>query len=348
MLKVANKFIGKGAPVFVVAEMSANHHQNLDVIIELIKRASDAGADGFKICTLTADTMTIDSDLPEFVINNGSPWDGRRLYDLYQETLFPYEWHAPIFEKCREVGLVCFSTPYDVSAANYLLQFDPPLYKIASFEIFDTPLIKHVASFGKPMVISTGLAGSQDIEAAVQACREVGNNQIILLKCTSAYPAPYKDINLKTLPDMSVKFDTEVGVSDHTLGDEVALASVALGGCFIEKHFTLKRSAGGPDASFSIEPHELEQLVRRVRTTESLLGDVTYELPESASKSLVFARSLFFVKDLKAGDLITAEHIKSIRPGHGLKPSHFDSIVGKRVRVDIRRGTPTSMDLIDE
>lgn len=348
MIKVENKYLGDGAPVFVVAEMSANHLHSLDTALSLVDAAASAGADAFKIQTLTADTMTIDCDTDYFVIKNGSPWDGRKLFDLYTETPFPYEWHAPVFERCRKHGLVCFSTPYDVTAADFLRQFEPAMYKISSFEIFDTPLIRHVASFGKPVVLSTGVAGLDDIYAAVKACKEAGNDQIILLKCTSAYPAPLEHINLKTMVDMVKKFDVLVGISDHTLGDEAALASVALGGSFVEKHLTLNRAAGGPDASFSVEPHEFAELVARVRNTEILLGEVSYEVPASAKKNQIFGRSLFFVKDIKAGELVTNEHIRSIRPGHGLKPSLLESILGRKVRFDICRGTPTTMDMFYE
>ena len=340
--------MGAGAPVFIVAEMSANHLHSIDKALELVDQAAAAGADGFKIQTLTPETMTIDCDNEYFVINSGTPWDGRKLIDLYSETPFPYEWHERIFERCRQKGLICFSTPYDISAANFLRQFDLPMYKIASFEIFDTPLIRHVASFGKPMVISTGMADYDDIKAAVHACRSVGNEQIVLLKCTSAYPAPLEEINLLTMAHMRKEFDVMVGVSDHTLGNEVSLASVALGGCFIEKHFTLARSFGGPDADFSIEPTELAELVQLVRNTEKLLGTVNYSVTEKARGNKIFARSLFFVSDIKAGERVTDSHIRSIRPGFGLKPSAIDQVIGKRVKMDIARGTPTSWDQFDE
>ena len=323
------KKMGNSYSVFIVAEMSANHLHSLDTALELVDRAAEAGANGFKIQTLTPETMTIDCDNEFFTINSGTPWDGRKLIDLYTETPLPYEWHAPIFERCSENGLVCFSTPYDISAADFLQQFDPPMYKIASFEIFDTPLIRHVASFGKPMVLSTGIAEYEDIKAAVEACRSVGNDQIVLLKCTSAYPAPLEEINLLTMQDMQAEFEVMVGVSDHTLTDEVSLASVALGGCFIEKHFTLDRSMGGPDAAF-------------------LLGKVEYAVTRKAKENRVFARSLFFVKDIKAGERILPTHIRSIRPGFGLKPSVIDQVLGRRVKIDILRGTPTSWDQFDD
>lgn len=348
MIEVEGKRIGHGAPVFVVAEMSANHLHSLEIALELVDKAADAGADGFKIQTLTPESMTIDCDNQYFLINSGTPWDGRKLIDLYSETPFPYEWHSPIFDRCRQRGLLCFSTPYDISAADFLKQFDPPMYKISSFEIFDTPLIRHVASFGKPMVISTGIAEYEDIRAAVDACRSVGNEQILLLKCTSAYPAPLEEINLLTLSHMRSEFGVEVGVSDHTLDNEVSLSSVALGGVFIEKHFTLSRSLGGPDASFSIEPNELKELVRLVRNTEKLLGNVNYSVTSKAKSNKVFARSLFFVTNIKAGERVTESHIRSIRPGFGLKPSCLDQVLGKRVKVDIARGTPTSLDQFDE
>jgi pseudaminic acid synthase len=347
-INLNGKYIGPGSPAFIVAEMSANHLHSLDNALKLVEAAAAAGADAFKIQTLTPETMTIDCDNEYFVINNGTPWDGRKLIDLYNETPFPYDWHGPVFERCKKLGLFCFSTPYDVSAANFLQQFDPPMYKIASFEIFDTPYIRHVASFGKPMVISTGMAEFEDIEAAVTACQDAGNDQIVLLKCTSAYPAPLVEINLKTMVDIADKFNVMVGVSDHTLGHEVSLASIALGGCFIEKHFTLARSMGGPDAAFSIEPDELGELVRLVRNTEKLVGRVDYSITEKAKSNRIFARSLFFVKDIKTGEIVTDRHIRSIRPGYGLKPSTIDRVIGRTVNRDITRGTPTSWDQFDE
>ncbi|MDT8993099.1 pseudaminic acid synthase [Curvibacter sp. APW13] len=348
MIEIQGKRMGAGAPVFIVAEMSANHLHSLDKALELVDQAAAAGADGFKIQTLTPEAMTIDCDNEYFVINSGTPWDGKKLIDLYSETPFPYEWHAPIFERCSHKGLICFSTPYDISAADFLRQFDPPMYKIASFEIFDTPLIRHVASFGKPMVISTGMAEYDDIKAAVHACRSVGNENVLLLKCTSAYPAPLEEINLLTMAHMQKEFGVMVGVSDHTLGHEVSLASVTLGGCFIEKHFTLDRALGGPDASFSIEPGELTELVDLVRNTERLLGKIDYSVTEKAKANKIFARSLFFVNGIKAGERVTPHHIRSIRPGFGLKPSEIDQVLGKRVKRDIARGTPTSWDQFDE
>ena len=347
MIKIGNKFIGNTAPVFIVAEMSANHMRDLSVVLRLIKEAAKAGADAFKIQTLTPDTMTIDCDNEYFQISNGTPWDGKSLIELYQETPLPYEWHGPIFDACRAEGLICFSTPYDVSAANFLKQFEPELYKISSFEIFDTPLIQHIAGFGKPMVISTGIAEMDDIENALAACHSVGNRDVIFLKCTSAYPAPLHEINLRTMKDMAERFDVLVGVSDHTLEPETSLASIALGGCFIEKHFTLDRKLGGPDASFSIEPPEFASLVRMVRNTEKILGQVEYRITEQARKNRIFSRSLFVVKDIKKGELITAENVRSIRPGYGLKPSAISKILGKNVNKNVVRGTPVSWDFID-
>lgn len=347
-IKLNEKSIGAGSPALIVAEMSANHLHRLDIALKMVEAAASAGADAFKIQTLTPETMTIDCDNEYFTINCGTPWDGRKLIDLYSETPFPYDWHAPVFEKCKKLGLLCFSTPYDITSADFLRQFDPPMYKIASFEIFDTPFIQHVASFGKPMVISTGMADFEDIKAAVNACQEAGNDQIVLLKCTSAYPAPLDEINLKIMVDIANKFNVMVGVSDHTLGHEVSLASVALGGCFIEKHFTLARSLGGPDATFSIEPDELSELVRLVRNTEKLMGTVDYSVTEKVKSNRIFARSLFFIKNIKAGERVTDEHIRSIRPGYGLKPSAIDKVIGRRVNQDITRGTPTSWDQFDE
>jgi len=346
MIRIGNREVGHGNPTFIVAEMSANHLKNLDIALQLVEEAANCGVDAFKIQTLTPDTMTIDCENDYFIIKSGTPWDGRKLYDLYSETPLPYEWHEPIFQRCRELGLICFSTPYDITAADFLEQFTPEAFKIASFEIFDTNLIRHVARFGKPMIISTGMANIDDISDAVAACHDVGNTQVILLKCTSAYPAPLEEINLYTLPDIEKQFGTLTGISDHSLFHEVAIASVALGSCLIEKHFTLGRHLGGPDAGFSLEPGEFADLVTKIRNTEKLLGHVNYSLTPKAKANLVFARSLFFVRDLKAGEVITAEHVRSIRPGYGLKPKMLDKILGRKAKENISRGTPCSWELI--
>ena len=347
-LKISDKIIGLGQPNFIIAELSANHLHDLDTALGVVKAAAKAGVDGFKIQTLTPDTMTIDCNNKYFTISSGTPWDGRTLYDLYRETPLPYEWHKPIFDECKKFGLICFSTPYDISALEFLEQFNPAAYKIASFEIFDLHLIRETAKKMKPMIISTGVADIDDISLAVRACHEVGNKQVVLLKCTSAYPAPLNEINLMTMKNMAETFGTLVGVSDHTLGHEVALASVSLGGSVIEKHVTLSRAMGGPDAKFSLEPTELTELVRLVRNTELLLGKVDYKPTEKAQGNIVFARSLFIVKDVMAGETITEQHLRSIRPGYGLKPKYYDEILGKKAVKNIKRGTPCTWGLFTD
>lgn len=347
-LKISDRMIGTGCPNFIIAELSANHLHNIDVALDIVRESAKACVDALKIQTLTPDTMTIDCDNEYFIINSGTPWDGRTLYDLYRETPLPYEWHQAIFDECKKYGLVCFSTPYDVSALDFLDQFNPAAYKIASFEIFDLKLIKEVAKRMKPVIISTGVADIEDIALAVRACQAVGNNQIILLKCTSAYPAPLNEVNLKTMQNMSDTFGTLVGVSDHTLGHEVALASIPLGGCVIEKHVTLSRDMGGPDAKFSLEPNELKELVNLVRNTELILGKVDYKPTTKAQDNIIFSRSLFIVKDIAAGEKVTEEHIRSIRPGYGLKPKYYDDIIGKKATVDLKRGTPCQWGMFSE
>lgn len=347
-LKISDKMVGAGCPNFIIAELSANHLNNLDTALEIVRAAAKVGVDGFKIQTLTPDTMTIDCDNEYFEINGGTPWDGRTLYDLYRETSLPYEWHKPIFDECNKLSLICFSTPYDISSLDFLEQFSPPVYKIASYEIFDTRLLRETAKKMKPIIISTGVSSIDDISLAVRTCQEVGNDQIILLKCTSVYPAPLNEINLVTMKNMADTFGTLVGVSDHTLGHEVALASVALGGSVIEKHVTLSRAMGGPDAQFSLEPHEFENLVKQVRNTELLLGKVDYEPTEKAKKSKGFSRSLFIVKDVLAGEVITEQHLRSIRPGYGIKPKHYDEVLGKKALKKIKRGTPCSWMLFTD
>lgn len=346
-IHIAGRPVGPGHPTFIVAELSANHLGRLDVALDIVRAAAEAGADGFKLQTLTPDTMTIDCDEPPFVIGGGTAWDGRTLYDLYSEVALPYEWHEPIFALCSELGLVGFSTPYDRTAVDFLSQFDPPAFKIASFEIFDLDLIGYAARHGKPMILSTGIADFEAIREAVDACHAQGNHQVILLKCTSSYPAPYDQIHLRTMQDMAHKFGVAVGVSDHTLGPEVALASVALGGSFIEKHVCLDRSLGGPDAGFSMNPAELAAMVKSVRRTEALLGEVRYELPPASRKSLAFARSLFFVRDLPVGSVVSAEDVRSIRPGHGLRPKFLPQVLGRTLLAPVRRGTPVSWEVLE-
>jgi pseudaminic acid synthase len=292
--------------------------------------------------------MTIDCNKPDFIVSGGTPWDGRKLYDLYSETPLPYEWHGAIIERCKSKGLMCFSTPYDITALEFLDRFELPALKVSSFEIMDIPLIREIAARGLPVIISTGIATLTDIERAVNACLRESNDQIALLKCTSAYPASYNSMNLMTIPNLAETFGTVVGVSDHTLGSEVPVASVALGAKIIEKHFTLDRSLGGPDSGFSLEPHELADMVRKVRNTEEALGRVDYSLSESKKRSREsFGRSLYFVEDVSAGTIVSFSNVRSIRPGKGLSPMYLEEVVGKVVRKDITKGTPVSFTLLE-
>lgn len=339
--------IGEGHPTFIIAEMSANHQQDIELAKGIIEAAKEAGADAIKLQTYTADTMTIDCDNDFFKIKQGTLWDGRTLYDLYKEAYTPWEWQPQLKDYAEKLGLICFSTPFDPSAADFLEKMDVPLYKIASFEIHDLPLIAHVAAKGKPILISTGVATLADIEAAVDTCKSAGNDQIILLKCTSAYPAPIEEVNLRTIPHMAQAFGVITGLSDHTLGISAPIAAVALGAKVIEKHFTIDRNAGGADSAFSLEPHEFAQMVQAVRQVEKALGTVTYQLTEKArTQGKVFARSLFVVKDMKAGEPFTPENLRSIRPGDGLPPKYLKEILGKKAKADIPRGTPMRWELV--
>jgi len=346
--EIGGRKIGEGEPCYIIAELSANHLKSFHTAMETLEAAADAGVDAFKIQTLTPDTMTIDCDNEYFTINKGTLWDGRTLYDLYSETPLPYEWHQPIIDRCKVLGLTWFSTPYDPTAVDFLSQFDPPAYKIASFEITDIPLIKYIASKGKPVILSTGIATEQEIEEAVEACRNVGNYQVAVLKCTSAYPAPYEEINLRTIRDYINRFDVVSGLSDHTMGIEVATVSVAMGGSIIEKHIILDRKLGGPDSAFSLEPHEFKNLVIAVRNVEKALGTVNYELSEKVKNSRMFSRSLFVVEDMKKGDVFNDNNLRSIRPGYGMSPKFKADVLGKKASKDIFRGTPLQSEHIAE
>ncbi len=343
-IKIGNKVIGENQPCFIIAELSANHLHDFQIATKVLQAAADAGVDAFKIQTLTPDTMTIDCDNEFFTINSGTIWDGRKFYDLYSETPLPYEWHKPIFELCDKMGLICFSTPYDKSATDFLGQFDPPAYKISSFEITDIPLIEYVAAKQKPVIISTGIASLEEIKDALDACRRVGNNEIILLKCTSAYPSPYDEINLKTIPDYEKNLGVCAGLSDHTLGIEVPIAAVTLGARVVEKHLTLDRKLGGSDAAFSLEPDEFKSLVTSIRNVEKAIGKVNYDPTPKAAKNRIFSRSLFYVEDVKAGTILSEQHIRSIRPGFGLAPKYFYELLGKKIVQDKGRGTPVRLE----
>lgn len=343
---LGNKRVGKEYPTFIVAELSANHLQNFNLAVKTIKAMKKAGADAVKIQTYTPDTITINCANEYFRIKQGTLWDGKTLYQLYKEAYTPWEWHPKLKEVAEDLGLIFFSTPFDKSAVDFLEDLNVPAYKVASFEITDIPLMEYIASKGKPVIISTGIATLSDIEEAVSAIRSKGNNKIILLKCVSAYPTPFEDINLKTIPDMREKFKTIVGLSDHTLGISVPIASVALGAKIIEKHFVLDRKLRSPDAPFSLEPEEFKAMVKSIREVEKALGEVSYELTEKMKKSREFSRSLFVIKDMNAGEIFTEENVRSIRPGYGLPPKHLRDILGKKAKENIKRGTPLNWNLV--
>ncbi|GAA4229524.1 N-acetylneuraminate synthase [Sagittula marina] len=345
-LSIDGRKIGPTHPPYVIAEMSANHNGDLDQALRLIDAAKDSGADAVKLQTYRADTITLDSDAPEFRIKGGL-WDGRRLYDLYEEAHTPWEWHAPLFEHARSIGLTIFSSPFDHTAVELLEGLDAPAYKIASFEAVDLPLIRRVAQTGKPMIISTGMANLEEIHEAVAAARGAGCEQIVVLQCVSGYPAPASDYNLRTMPDMQRELGLPVGLSDHTLDNTTAIASVVLGGCVIEKHFTLDRNGGGPDDSFSLEPAEFKALSTAARTAWEALGTVDYGQKSSEMGNVTFRRSLYFVKDLAAGEVITPDAVRSVRPGFGAAPKHLDNILGRRVRQAVAAKTPVSLDNLD-
>jgi len=344
-MKIDNFKIGK--TIFIIAELSANHGQNLDIAIKTIKAAKEAGADAIKLQTYTADTMTLNCDKPYFKLKQNTIWDGRTFYDLYKEAHTPWEWHEKLFNTAREEGLVCFSTPFDNSAVDFLEDLNTPAFKIASFEIFDIPLIEYVASKGKPIIISTGLATLEDIEDAVNACRKKGNNQIALLKCTSSYPAPIEKANIITIPDMKQRFGCVVGLSDHTLGITVPVVSVALGAKIIEKHFIFDKSIGGPDSSFSLDKDEFTVMVKHVREAEKALGEISYELDKKAIENKQLARSIFVVEDITEGEIITSENIRSIRPGYGISPKYYNKVMGKKANKNLKRGTPLKWEDIN-
>jgi pseudaminic acid synthase len=345
-LIVNGRVIGPGHPTYIVAELSANHNQSFEQSVALIRAAKEAGADAVKLQTYTPDTITINSDSPLFRHPADSLWKGKTLYELYQEAYMPWEWQPKLKEIADEIGIDLFSTAFDPTAVDFLEQRGVPVHKVASFEIVDIPLIEKMARTGKPLIISTGMATLGEIEEAVQAARRAGATQIALLKCTSAYPAPPEEMNLRTIPHLAEAFGVPVGLSDHTLGIAVPVAAVALGACIVEKHFTLSRDIPGPDSAFSLEPHEFKAMVEAIRTVEKALGKVHYGITEQEAKSRVFRRSLFVVKDMKAGEMFTEENVRSIRPGYGLHPRHLKDVLGRRAARDIKRGTPLSWELI--
>ena len=340
---ISSRSIGESHPPYVIAELSANHNGSFEAALRLMDAAKAAGADAIKIQTYRPDTITLDSDNEEFRIKGGL-WDGRTLYELYQEAHTPWEWHGPLFDHARRLGITIFSSPFDTTAVDLLEDLGAPAYKIASFEAVDLPLIRYVASTGKPMIVSTGMADAEEIAEAIAAARDGGCMQLALLHCVSGYPAPAADYNLRTIPDMIARFGLVTGLSDHTLDNATAIASVALGAAIIEKHFTLDRSGGGPDDSFSLEPAEFSALCAGARTAWEALGEVDYGRKSSESGNVQFRRSLYFVKDLGAGETITADAIRSVRPGYGLAPRLWDEVVGSKVRRPVRRFTPVSLD----
>lgn len=347
IMTISNRVISREQPVFIVAELSGNHNGNLDNAIKLIKEAAKAGVDAIKFQTYTADTITIDCDNEYFQIKQGTLWGGRTLYDLYKEAYTPWDWQPKLKKIAEGEGLICFSSPFDKTAVDFLEDMDVPAYKVASFEITDIPLIEYMASKGKPIILATGIATLSEIQEAIDACKRVGNEQIAILKCTSAYPAALEDMNLKTIPNLAETFNVVAGLSDHTLGISVPIAAVALGAKIIEKHFTLCRADGGPDAAFSLEPDELKAMVKSIREIEKALGTVTYDLTDKMKDSRSFSRSLFAVRDIKKGEDFTVSNVKSIRPGYGMHTRYYNDIIGKTAKEDIIKGTPMDWKLID-
>lgn len=342
-LDIGGRRISQEHPPFVIAELSANHNGKLETALKIIEKAKRAGADAVKLQTYRPDTITLKCDSEEFRIHGGL-WDGRTLYDLYQEAHTPWEWHVPLFESARKLGIVIFSTPFDNTAVDLLEDLNVPAYKIASFEAIDLPLIKYAASTGKPMIISTGMADAEEIQEAIEAAREGGCRELGILHCVSSYPASAADYNLRTIPDMMDRFGVIVGLSDHTLDNTTAIAAVALGASIVEKHFTLDRNGGGPDDSFSLEPDELAALCRGVRTAWEAVGKVDYGRKSSEQGSVKFRRSLYFVRNLEAGEVVTPDAVRSVRPGYGAAPKYLYQVIGRRVACDVKANTPVRLD----
>lgn len=346
-IKIGRFTVGDGAPPFVVAEMSGNHNQSLDRSLQIVDAAAKAGAHAVKLQTYTPDTMTLNiKEGPFYISDPKSLWHGRTLYDLYQEAMTPYEWHKTIMDRCRELGMECFSTPFDLSAVDFLESLNVPCYKIASFENTDLPLIRKVAATGKPMIVSTGMATLVEIGEIVQTARAAGCQDLILLKCTSNYPASPEDSNIRTIPHMRDALDVQIGLSDHTMGIGVSVAAVALGATFIEKHFTLRRADGGVDSAFSLEPEEMAALVTETKRAWQGLGHIAYEPSAREAASKIYRRSIFIAEDVRAGDVLTSKNLRCVRPGNGLPPKYYDMLLGKRVTRDAKKGTPMSWDLI--
>lgn len=347
MIKIRNREIGKHTKPFIIAEMSGNHNQSLERALHLVELAAETGVDALKLQTYTADTITLDVHTDEFFISNeNSLWKGQSLYDLYKQAYTPWEWHKPIFNRAKELGLIVFSSPFDETAVDFLETLEVPAYKIASFENIDIPLIKKVARTGKPIIISTGMATAAELDEAVRTVKAEGNDQIILLKCTSTYPATPENSNLATIPHMRELFGTEIGLSDHTMGVGVSVAAVTLGATVIEKHFTTSRADGGVDSAFSMEPHELKSLVEETERAWQAVGEIKYGPTESELKSIDDRRSLYIGEDMKAGDVFTKENLRDVRPGLGLPTKYYELLLGKTIKQDAKKGTPVSWELV--
>ncbi|GFI03290.1 pseudaminic acid synthase [Lachnospiraceae bacterium] len=346
-IKIGSHVISEHSPVFIVAELSANHNQDYGRAVEILHAAKEAGADAVKLQTYTADTITIDCDDPCFQINEGTIWDGTTLYKLYQQAYTPWEWQPKLMEEAARLGLVCFSSPFDFTSVDFLEQMQVPAYKIASYEINDIPLIRKIARLHKPVIFATGIAYPEDIERALSVCREEGNRDVILLKCVSSYPTPYEDVNLNVIPTLAQTYDCLVGISDHTMGSIVSAGSIALGVKMVEKHFTLRRADGGPDGAFSMEPEEFSRMVKDIRIMEKALGSSEYKLTPTQELEHGGSRSLFVVKDIAKGEVLTSENIRSIRPGNGLHTMYYEEVLGKKANIFLRKGTPLQWELID-
>ena len=345
-IKIASRAVGGNEPTFVVAEISANHRQDYSLAEQTIEAARDAGADAVKLQTYTPDTITLDCDSDDFKLQ-GTIWEGKTLYQLYQEAYTPWEWQPKLKRFAEDLGLICFSSPFDKTAVDFLEEMEVPAYKVASFEITDIPLIEYIASKNKPVMISTGIAQIGDIEDAIDACKRYDNEEVILLKCTSAYPTPLSEVNLLTIPDLSRRFGVLAGLSDHTLGISVPVAAVTLGASLVEKHLTLSRDLGGPDADFSLEPNEFETMVNTIREVEEALGEVDYSLTDRMKRSREFSRSLYVAQDINEGEPFTPNNVRSVRPGFGLPPKNLAKILGRKAKKAIKKGTPLAWELID-
>jgi pseudaminic acid synthase len=342
-INIGDKIIGDNSPCFIIAEMSGNHNLDYNRAEAIVRAAAAAGVDAIKLQTYTADTMTLNSDNEVFNTEDGGLWEGQTLYKLYQKAYTPWEWQPKLKKLANDLGMILFSTPFDVSAVRFLEQMDVPAYKVASFEMMDTLLLREVARTGKPIIMSAGIATIGEIQQAVDICREEGNDQIVLLKCTSAYPAPYEEMNLKMIPSLENTFECIAGLSDHSLGDEIAIASIAMGAKVVEKHFTLKRSDGGVDCDFSMEAEEMKEMVRKIRNVETAMGKVDYTLSEVQKRERHFGRSLFTAQNIKKGEIFTSENIRSVRPANGLAVKYYDDIIGKKASHDLEFAKPLEL-----